>query len=67
MGSLNPKDLHVTVPDMPGIPSYIAKHAIRVEHVPTGNSVTCCEERSQHKNKQRAIETLEYMLKFSAL
>ncbi|MDE7215502.1 MAG: hypothetical protein K2O08_01715 [Clostridia bacterium] len=37
--------------------------AVRVTHLPTGLSVVCQDERSQLKNKKRALETIEKRLK----
>lgn len=37
--------------------------AVRVTHLPTGLSVICQDERSQLKNKRRALETIEKRLK----
>ena len=36
--------------------------AIRVTHIPTGIMAQCGEERSQHKNKQIALEMVEWAL-----
>ena len=37
--------------------------AVRVTHLPTGTVVVCQDERSQLKNKRRALETIEKRLK----
>ena len=37
--------------------------AVRVTHIPTGIAVVCQDERSQLKNKKRALETIEKRLR----
>lgn len=40
--------------------------AVRITHLPTGTTVECQEERSQHKNKTRAISLLQAKLMAAA-
>jgi peptide chain release factor len=40
--------------------------AVRATHVPSGNTVTCRDERSQHRNKALAVKRVAVMLKILA-
>ena len=37
-------------------------HDVRVTHIPTNIMAQCGEHRSQHKNKQTALEMIEWAL-----